>query len=145
MTTPDSIATDHGASVHGRGLPADAVVTVIAGESFTSDLLAVTNTLTIDTSDPVSPISPAATLADALVFVRDHDAMSADALAEAEAAVRLLARETGKAANELPAAPAIGAKPRARGYRVLPNARDQANNANKMLGLAPIRLGAGVL
>ena len=40
---------------------------------------------------------------------------------------------------------AIGAKPRARGYRVLPNARDQVNNANKMLGLAPIRLGAGVL
>jgi hypothetical protein len=40
---------------------------------------------------------------------------------------------------------AIGAKPRAWGYRVLPNARDQANNANKMLGLAPIRRGAGVL
>ena len=39
----------------------------------------------------------------------------------------------------------IGAKPRARVCRVLPNASDQVNNANEILGLAPIRRGAGVL
>jgi integrase len=50
-------------------------------------------------------ISPEATLADALAFVRQHASLSAKALVEAEGAVVLLARETGRQADQLPAAP----------------------------------------
>ena len=50
-------------------------------------------------------IDHSSTLADALAFLRQHPSLSGRMLVEAQAAVRLLIRETGQDAGQLPAAP----------------------------------------